>query len=72
MNAASCAPPPGFHDDPHPNIAAPYALVSHTEVIAIARSFPTVADAMNKPLEKTINKSDSLPGVSGGVHVDER
>jgi len=65
INAASCAPPPGFHDDPHPNIAAPDALVSHTEVIEISRSFSVVSDAMNKPLEKTINKSDSLPGVSG-------
>jgi hypothetical protein len=65
MNAASCAPPPGFHDAPHPDIAAPDALVSHTEVIEISRSFSIVSDAMNKPLEKTINKSDSLPGVSG-------
>jgi hypothetical protein len=29
------------------------------------RPFQVVSDAMNKPLEKTINKSDSLPGVSG-------
>jgi hypothetical protein len=39
--------------------------VSHTEVIDISRSFQVVSDAMNKPLEKTINQSESLPGVSG-------
>jgi hypothetical protein len=62
---ASCAPPPGFHDGPHPVIAAPDQLVSHTEVIVISRPFSVVSDAMKKPLEKTINKSESLPGVSG-------
>lgn len=65
VNASSCAPPPGFQDGPHPVIAAPDQLVSHTEVIVISRPFSIVLDAMNKPLEKTINKSDSLPGVSG-------
>lgn len=64
-NNSSCAPPPGFHDAPHPVIAGPDQLVSHTEVIDIPRPFSVVSDAMNKPLEKTINKSDSLPGVSG-------
>jgi hypothetical protein len=62
---ASCAPPPGFHDGLHPVIAAPDQLVSHTEEIVISRPFSVVSDAMNKPLEKTINKSESLPGVSG-------
>jgi hypothetical protein len=65
VNASQCAPPTGFHDGPHPVIAAPDQLVSHTEVIDIPRPFSVVSDAMNKPLEKTINKSDSLPGVSG-------
>ena len=64
-NTSTCAPPPGFHDSPHPGIAGPDQLVSHTEVIEIPRPFSVVSDAMNKPLEKTINKSDSLPGVSG-------
>ncbi|HKD59905.1 MAG TPA: hypothetical protein VKB47_05570 [Terracidiphilus sp.] len=64
-NASSCAPPPGFRDGPHPVIAAPDQLVSHTEVIVIPRSFPVVSDAMKKPLEETIKKSESLPGVSG-------
>jgi hypothetical protein len=63
-HAASCAPPPGFHDGPHPVIAAPNQLVSHTEVVVIS-PFSVVSDAMNNPLEKTINKSASLPGVSG-------
>jgi hypothetical protein len=65
MNASACAPPPGFHDGPHPAIAAFDQLVSHTEVIVISRPFSVVSDAMNKPLEKTIHKSESLPGVSG-------
>jgi hypothetical protein len=65
VNASQCAPPLGFHDGPHPVIAAPDQLVSHTEVIDISRPFRIVSDAMNKPLEKTINKSESLPGVSG-------
>ncbi len=63
--ASSCAPAPGFHDGPHPVIAAPDQLVSHAEEVVISRPFSVVSDAMNKPLEKTINKSDSLPGVSG-------
>ncbi len=65
VNASPCTPPPGFQDAPHPVIAAPDQLVSHTEVIVIPRPFSAVLDAMNKPLEKTIHKSDSLPGVSG-------
>ena len=65
VNASPCAPPPGFRNSPHPAIAAPDQLVSHTEVIVIPRPFSVVSDAMNKPLEKTINKSESLPGVSG-------
>src|SRR5258708_37810709 len=65
MAASPCAPPPGFQDGPHPVIAAPDQLVSHTEVIVISRPFSVVSEAMNKPLEKTINQSDSLPGVSG-------
>ena len=65
VQASPCAPPPGFHDGPHPLIAAPEDLVAHTEVIDIQRPIAVVLDAMNKPLEKTISKSDSLPGVSG-------
>lgn len=64
-HASLCGPPPGFHDGPHPVIAAPEELVSHTEVIDISKPIGVVLDAMNKPLEKTIHKSDSLPGVSG-------
>jgi hypothetical protein len=64
-NASSCAPPPGFHDGPHPAIAALDQLALHTEVIVIPRPFSVVSAAMDKPLEKTINKSDSLPGVAG-------
>ena len=69
--SSPCAPPPRFHDSPHPVIAAPDQLVSHTEVIVISRPFSVVSDAMNKPLEKTINKSESLPGVSGEYRLTQ-
>lgn len=60
-----CSPPPGFHDAPHPAIAPVLQLASHTEEIVIPRPYSAVSAAMKKPLEKTILKSDSLPGVSG-------
>lgn len=63
--AQPCLPPPGFKDAPHPTIAPPDQLVSHTEEIVIARPFAVVSAAMKKPLEKTIVRSDSLPGVAG-------
>ncbi len=63
--AAACMPPPGFHDAPHPAIAPAEQLVSHAEEIIIPRPFSVVSAAMHKPLEKTIHKSDSLPGVAG-------
>lgn len=63
--ASTCAPPPGFQDLPHPSIASAEQLVSHTEEITIQRPFSIVSAVMSKPLNKTISKSDSLPGVSG-------
>ena len=70
-SASQCGPPAGFRDSPHPFIAGPDQLVSHTEVIDIRRPFEVVSDAMNKPLNKTINKSNSLPGVSGDYMLTE-
>jgi hypothetical protein len=63
--ATACTPPSNFRDAPHPAIAPAEQLVSHTEEIVISRSLSVVSAAMNKPLDKTIRKSDSLPGVSG-------
>ncbi|HEY6414173.1 MAG TPA: hypothetical protein VIX42_10825 [Edaphobacter sp.] len=63
--APGCSPPAGFRDTPHPAIAPAEQLVSHTEEMVIPRPFSVVSAAMNKPLEKTILKSSSLPGVSG-------
>src|SRR5579871_2670524 len=63
--AAGCLPPANFRDAPHPAIAPAEQLVSHTEKMVIPRPFSVVSAAMNKPLEKTILKSSSLPGVSG-------
>lgn len=60
-----CAPPPGFLDRPHPPIAPVDQLVSHTEEIVINRGFAAVSEAMDKPLNQVIRRSDSLPGVSG-------
>ena len=60
-----CAPPLGFRDAPHPSIDPAEQLVSHTEEVVIARPMSVVSAVMNKPLEKTILKSNSLPGVSG-------
>jgi hypothetical protein len=60
-----CAPPVGFRDAPHPSIDRAEQLVSHTEEVVIARPMSVVSAVMNKPLEKTILKSNSLPGVSG-------
>src|SRR5260370_14764654 len=64
MFAQNCAPPSGFVDAPHPASDAAERLVSHTEEIVINRSLPTVLNAVDKPLEDTIHKSGSLPGVS--------
>ena len=63
--AQTCAPPPGFVDTPHPAIAPPTELVSHTEEINIARPLEAVLKAVDKPLKDTFKKSDSLPTVSG-------
>ena len=60
-----CAPPLGFRDASHPSIDPAEQLVSHTEEVVIARPMSVVSAVMNKPLEKTILKSNSLPGVSG-------
>lgn len=60
-----CSPPVGFRNAPHPSIDPAEQLVSHTEEVVIARPMSVVSAAMRKPLEKTILKSNSLPGVSG-------
>jgi hypothetical protein len=60
-----CAPPAGFRETPHPVIATPEELVSHTEQVLIGRPLSVVSDAMNKPLNQALRGSDSLPGVSG-------
>lgn len=64
-NAPACVPPPGFRDAPHPAVAPPEQLVSHTEEILIARPLSVVLKAMDKPLNQVIRGSGSLPGVSG-------
>jgi hypothetical protein len=63
--AQNCTPPSGFVDAPHPPIDAAEQLVSHIEEIVINRSLPVVLSAVDKPIQDTIHKSGSLPGVSG-------
>src|SRR5262249_60954900 len=58
-------PPPGFVDTPAPTVAAVKELVSHTEEITIDRRLAVVLNSLDKPLEDTIHKTNSLPGVSG-------
>src|SRR5215470_740523 len=63
--AQTCVPPPGFVDTPAPTVAAVKELVSHTEEITIDRRLAVVLNSIDKPLEDTIHKTNSLPGVSG-------
>ena len=64
--AESCAPPPGFIDTPHPEIAPVKDLVSHTEEVVENHPLQFVIDqAEKKELKDAIRKSDALPGVAG-------
>jgi hypothetical protein len=61
-----CVSPPGFVDIPHPTLAAPERLVSHTEEITVDQPLAAVLDAAARTdLKDAIHKSGSLPGVSG-------
>jgi hypothetical protein len=64
--AEGCVPPPGFVDIPHPTLAAPERLVSHTEEITVDQPLAVVLDAASRTdLKDAIHESGSLPGVSG-------
>ena len=65
VSAQTCVPPSGFVDTPAPAVAGVKELVSHTEEINIDRSLSVVLNSLDKPLEDTIHKTNSLPGVSG-------
>lgn len=65
-HAESCAPPPGFVDVPHPDIAPVEELVSHTEQVVENHPLQVVIDrGEKKPLKDAIKKSAALPGVAG-------
>ncbi len=64
-SAQTCVPPPGFVDTPAPAVATAKEMVSHTEEITVARPLPVVLSAVDKPIEDTIHKTSSLPGISG-------
>ena len=63
-SAQTCAPPPGFVDTPHPEIAPFEDLVSHTEEVMIERPLAVVRDLASKTPFR-IDRSDGLPGVTG-------
>jgi len=64
--AQVCVPPPGFVDVPHPTLAGPELLVSHTEEITVDQPLAVVLDTASRTdLKDAIHKSSSLPGVSG-------
>lgn len=64
--AETCAPPPGFVDVPHPEIAPVAALVSHTEQVIENHPLQVVIEqAERKALKDAIKKSSALPGVAG-------
>ena len=63
--ASPCEPPPGFVNPPRPDIAPLHGLLSHTEVIEVARPLATAAQSGNRPLEEAIRPTKDLPGVSG-------
>jgi len=64
-HAASCAPPTGFVDTPHPALSADAPLVSHTEEITFDHPLEVVLTTINRPLKDTVHQSSSLPGVAG-------
>ena len=64
--AQVCAPPSSFVDVPHPTLAAPELLVSHTEEVTVDQPLAVVLDTASRTdLKDAIHKSSSLPGVSG-------
>src|SRR5260370_38023465 len=64
-SAATCVPPPGFVDTPHPVVAPVDSLVSHTEEIIINRPLPVALSAADKPLKDALHRTSALPGVAG-------
>ena len=63
--AASCVPPPGFVDTPHPALSADAPLVSHTEEMSFDRPLKVVVASTNRPLKDTVQRTSALPGVAG-------
>jgi hypothetical protein len=71
-SAQTCAPPPGFVDTPHPEIAPVEDLVSHTEEITIERPLAVLIElASRTPLAQAIDRSGGLPGVTGTHRLTE-
>lgn len=64
-SAQTCAPPPGFVDTPHPEIAPAKELVSHTEEVTIERPLAVVRDLASKTPFRINRSGEGLPGVIG-------
>ncbi len=71
-SAETCAPPPGFVDTPHPEIAPIEQLISRTEEVTIERSLAAVRAGGGKTsLEETIDRTSGLPGVTGTYRLTQ-
>ncbi len=71
-SAEACAPPPGFVDTPHPELAPIEALLSHTEENTIDQPFHIVVESASRAsLEDTIDRTSGLPGVVGTYRLTQ-
>ena len=65
----ACEPPAGFVNPPRPEVAPLDNLLSHTEVIEVAR--PLTAPPANRPLQDAIRPTKDLAGVSGTFRLSD-
>ena len=72
VNASQCAPPAGFHDGPHPVIAAPDQLASHTEVIDIPATIPGRIGRDEQTAREDHQQVGLSPRSVGRLHADAR
>jgi hypothetical protein len=69
-SAQTCVPPPGFVDTPHPQVAPPEELVTHTEEVTIERPLAAVLE-LNSKTPFRINRSGGLPAVTGAQRLNQ-
>jgi hypothetical protein len=66
-----CELPPGFVNPPRPEVAPLEQLLSHTEVIEVARPIKAAAQSGNRPLHEAIRPTKDVPGVSGTLRLSD-